>query len=136
MASETATTVKTDRLVKMTFFIKKKDGMSYEDFHKYWSEEHSRIFLSVPIIRRNLVKYSQFHSNSSVDLAKFGVGVTGYDGGANMWATSIKNLLAIFTDEEYLRVVVPDEANFFKRADVAIMVGWEEDKWEDGKLAE
>ncbi|KAI2472821.1 EthD domain-containing protein [Annulohypoxylon bovei var. microspora] len=131
MASATTATSNNNRLVKITFFMKKKDGISHEEFHKYWSEEHSKIFLSVPIIRRNLVKYSQFHSDKSVDLTGFGVNMIGYDGGASMWANSLEELLAIFTDEEYLKTVVPDEEKFFNRADVVTMLGWDEDKWEN-----
>ncbi|KAI1454433.1 EthD domain-containing protein [Annulohypoxylon moriforme] len=135
MASATAvaTAPNSSRLVKITFFIRKKDNLSHEEFHRYWSEEHSKIFLSVPIIRRNIVKYSQFHADNSIDLTKFGVNTVGYDGGASMWANSLEDLLAIFTDEEYLKIVVPDEEKFFNRAEVVTMVGWEEDKWENGK---
>jgi hypothetical protein len=36
-------------------------------------------------------------------------------------------------DEDYLKVVVPDEEKFLKRDEALPMVGWDEDKWVDGK---
>ena len=42
----------------------------------------------------------------------------------------------VFHDEEYLRTVVPDEEKFLKRAEAKMMVGWDEDKWVDGKVVE
>ena len=39
----------------------------------------------------------------------------------------------IFQDEEYLRVVVPDEEGFIKRSEARMMLGHDEDKWVDGK---
>ncbi|OTA62372.1 hypothetical protein K449DRAFT_434034 [Hypoxylon sp. EC38] len=117
--------------VRITFFMKKKNNLSHEEFHKYWSEEHSKIFLSVPIVRRNIIRYSQFHSDNSIDLTKFGVGMVGYDGGATMWANNLDELLAVFIDQDYLRTVVPDEEKFFNRTEVVAMFGWDEDKWEN-----
>ncbi|KAI1416651.1 hypothetical protein F5Y13DRAFT_205493 [Hypoxylon sp. FL1857] len=134
MASAVVPMSSSNRLVRITFFIKKKTDLTSEEFHKYWSEEHSKVFLSVPIVRRNIIKYSQFHSDSSVDLKKFGVIMIGYDGAVSMWANTLDDLLAVFTDEEYLRTVVPDEENFFNRAEVSTMVGWDEDKWEHGRV--
>ncbi|XXG96009.1 hypothetical protein Hte_002286 [Hypoxylon texense] len=130
MASAIRTTTKGNWLVKITFFIKKKDGLSDEEFHKHWSENHAEIFLSVPIARQNIVKYSQFHSDSSVNLAPYGIGMAGFDGGANMWAYSLEDVFAVFKDEEYLRVVRPDEEQFLNSAETVAMLGWEEDKWE------
>ena len=39
----------------------------------------------------------------------------------------------IFQDEEYTRVVLPDEETFLKRHDVKMMIGHDEDKWVGGK---
>ncbi|XDG05820.1 hypothetical protein ABKA04_005435 [Annulohypoxylon sp. FPYF3050] len=98
-----------------------------------WSQEHSKVFLSNPIARRNLVKYSQFHADSPTDLRQFGIGMLSYDGAASMWAKSLEELLEVFNSEEYLKTVVPDEEKFMNRSEIVTMVGWDEDKWENGK---
>jgi hypothetical protein len=42
-------------------------------------------------------------------------------------------VVQVFTNEEYLRIVVPDEEKFLKRSEAEMIVGWEETKWVDGK---
>lgn len=37
-------------------------------------------------------------------------------------------VVQVFQDEEYLRVVVPDEESFLKRTDAKMMVGHDEEK--------
>ncbi|KAI1776765.1 hypothetical protein F4818DRAFT_359052 [Hypoxylon cercidicola] len=130
MASAIETTTESDQLVKVTFFIKKRDDISYEEFHEYWSGPHVELFRSVPIVRQNIVKYSQFHSNESVDLTQYGFTPAGFDGGVNLYARSLEDLLAVFDDEEYLTVVVPNGKTFFKYDEMVVMYGWEEDKWD------
>ena len=39
----------------------------------------------------------------------------------------------MFTNEEYLRVVVPDEQKFAKREEAAMLIGYEVPKWVEGK---
>lgn len=41
----------------------------------------------------------------------------------------------IFQDEEYQRVVIPDEESFLKRSEATMMIGYDEDKWVDGAVA-
>ncbi|XXH05696.1 hypothetical protein Hte_012131 [Hypoxylon texense] len=124
------TRTKSEQLVKITLFIKKRDNLTYEEFHEYWSGPHVEIFHSVPIVRQNIVKYAQFHSNESVDLTQYGLTPAGYDGGVDLWTRSLDDLLAVFNDEEYLNVVVPNGKTFFKYDEMTAMYGWEEVKWD------
>ncbi|CAH0058081.1 unnamed protein product [Clonostachys solani] len=121
------------KLVRITILVRKRDDLSYEEFHKYWSEKHPDIWLSVPIVQEKIVKYSQFHANEAVRSA-YGsaMPLASYDGAAEMWAASMEDLLAVFTNEEYQRIVVPDEQKFLKREEAQMIVGWEEPKWVDG----
>ncbi|KAI6084132.1 hypothetical protein F4821DRAFT_262180 [Hypoxylon rubiginosum] len=129
-ASAIETPTQSDELVQMTLFIKKRDNLTYEEFNSYWSGPHVKIFESVPIVRQNIVKYSQFHSNVSVNLPQLGFTPAGYDGGVNLWARSLEDLEAVFNDEEYLTVVVPNGKTFFKYNEMVAMYGWEEVKWD------
>ncbi|KAH8896081.1 hypothetical protein GQ53DRAFT_819234 [Thozetella sp. PMI_491] len=119
-------------LVRITILVRKRNDVSHEEFHKYWSEEHPNIWLSVPIVQDKIVKYSQFHGNEALKIA-YGSAIpfASYDGAAEMWAASADDL--VFTDVEYLRIVVPDEEKFLKRAEAQMVIGWEELKWVDGK---
>ncbi|KAI2610223.1 uncharacterized protein GGS25DRAFT_521032 [Hypoxylon fragiforme] len=130
-----ASTTGSDGLVKLTVFLKKRDDISHEEFHKYWDNEHAKIFLSVPIVKKNVVKYTQFHANNgaTADITNFGLAMVGYDGVANIWGKSLDDLLAIYNDEEFLRVSAPDGDKFFVQKEIAVMYGWEEDKWDKQK---
>lgn len=39
----------------------------------------------------------------------------------------------VFTNEEYLKIVVPDEQTFLKREEAVMMVGYEVPRWVEGK---
>lgn len=45
--------------VRVLAFIKKVDSVSKEEFSRYWVEEHSKIFMSMAIAKKNLLKYEQ-----------------------------------------------------------------------------
>lgn len=89
----------------------------------------------MPIVREKIVKYSQFHVNDKfrTQMAGSNLPFAAYDGAAEMWAHSYEDLMAVFTDDEYLRVVVPDEEKFLKRHEAVMMLGWEAPKWTEGK---
>ena len=52
--------VRADR-VRLVILINRKEGMSVEDFQKYWRDEHSHLFSSLAIVKENLLKYEQVH---------------------------------------------------------------------------
>ena len=49
---------------------------------------------------------------------------------------AVKTACQVFQDEEYKRVVIPDEESFLKRSEAVMMIGYDEDKWVDGKVYE
>ncbi|RDW64248.1 hypothetical protein BP5796_10750 [Coleophoma crateriformis] len=124
--------------VHLTILIKKLDSLTDEQFHTYWSNEHPKIWGSVPIVQAKIVKYSQFHvdAQTTAGLRAAGLPLAEFDGGVEMWADSVEELMAVFQDEEYLRVVVPDEESFLKRSEAVMMLGNDEVKWDIGKKAE
>lgn len=71
--------------------------------------------------------YRQFHLDTNYEgiiaaqtLAK---SQTRFRGIAIFEATSLDKIFEIFQDEEYLRVVVPDEHNFFDHENAQILAG-------------
>ncbi|KAI1387357.1 uncharacterized protein F4822DRAFT_280046 [Hypoxylon trugodes] len=134
MASSAAPTAAdgTTKLVKLTFLIKKRDDISLEEFHRYWRENHRKLAVSTPIFREKVVRYTQYHSDGSVDLKKIGIGNPGYDGAAIVWARSLEDLIEVFNHEDYLKYLATDEPNFLKRDEIITMFGWDELKLENG----
>jgi len=108
--------LRTDR-IRVVSFVKKKDDLSQEEFHRYWLEEHSKVFSSIAIAKRNLLKYEQMHKDHHVCKALDSLGFLPphWDGLALFEAESFEKFFAIFEDEEYKKIVVPDELKFIDR---------------------
>ncbi|EJD46905.1 hypothetical protein AURDEDRAFT_163966 [Auricularia subglabra TFB-10046 SS5] len=120
------------RLVKLTIFLTRKEGMSKEEFDKYWSKEHAQLFLSTAVARELLVKYVQvYHSDEQLSQALAPmVPVVHWDGAAVFYAKGLEDFAKLFTDPEYLAKVVPDEEKFLERSKSQAMIGYEDVKYE------
>lgn len=134
-----------ERARLMILFYRKK-GMSFEDFDKYWREEHSQVALELPIFKKNILKYEQvrtlapsfflaitFIANTILTLQihvdrdsqkswkKDGHQVTDYDGIVVLEAASEDKIREVFQDKEYLEKLAPNEAEFSERTSFTMM---------------
>ena len=73
-------------MVKVVVLLTKKDGMTGEEFRRYWREVHGPMGERMPGVRR----YVQNHA--ATDGAP-------YDGIAEMWFDSMEAMQAAFTSE-------------------------------------
>ncbi|KAI0330149.1 hypothetical protein GY45DRAFT_1324032 [Cubamyces sp. BRFM 1775] len=110
-----------------------KEGVSMEDFRAHWSGTHARLFLSLMIVRTNILKYEQFYvdAGSSATMAQIAA-VLGREnnstlpaggGVAVLEAETPEKILAIFKDEEFLRVVAPDQESFIDGSSMRVLSG-------------
>jgi uncharacterized protein (TIGR02118 family) len=90
-------------MVKVVAMIKRKSGMSVEDFQRYWLTTHAGIVKRMPGIRR----YVQSHTL----LAGYRKGEPVFDGIAELWFDNTEALRALASTSEYAAVMA-DEANF------------------------
>lgn len=69
----------------------------FSDRLRSWSVEHPKVWLSVKAVQEKIIKYSQFHIDRaySDELAKSGLPMAEYDGGAEMWANSKEELMSV-----------------------------------------
>lgn len=51
--------VVTKKRARMVALMYPKAGLSFEEIDRYWGEEHARIFSSIDIVKKNLIKYEQ-----------------------------------------------------------------------------
>ncbi|KAF7797935.1 hypothetical protein EIP86_009142 [Pleurotus ostreatoroseus] len=123
MSSETAS-IRKDR-VRVVVLMHRKDDISFEDFDRYWLTQHAKIFTSIDIVKKNLLKYEQFHFNLAANqvLASLGIPQTTAAGIAVFEAECFEKIFAIFQDSEYQRVVVPDEMKFIEREKSQLVAG-------------
>ncbi len=86
-----------NQTVHLTILIKKTDSLSSEEFHAYWVNEHPKIWLSVPIVQTNVLKYTQFHVDEKVSggLKAAGLPIAEYDGGVQIWGRNLEELMAV-----------------------------------------
>ena len=77
-------------MVKAIYLIRRKPGMSAEDFHRYWREVHGAIAARIPGMRR----YVQCHT---ID----GGVPADYDGAAEAWFDDLAAVQRAVASPEY-----------------------------------
>ena len=100
-------------MVKVITFIKRKPGMSVEEFQGYWRARHPEAVTRLPGIRR----YVQSHTL----LSAYEHGDPTYDGIAEVWADDTAALRAMTQSEAHPELVA-DEARFIDRASMGVVV--------------
>jgi uncharacterized protein (TIGR02118 family) len=99
-------------MVKFIAGIRRKPGMTSEEFHRYWREVHAPLAQSIPEFFGYVRRYVQSHA-LEVPGGKFaGFDVTGFDGFAEIWFDSLADAEKAFTAPRYLEVIRPDEMKF------------------------
>ena len=46
---------------RLVALIIPKEGLSFEDFDRYWAHEHAKTFASLSIVKQNLLRYEQVY---------------------------------------------------------------------------
>ncbi|KAH7924774.1 hypothetical protein BV22DRAFT_1066126 [Leucogyrophana mollusca] len=108
--------LRTDR-VRITASFKRKEGVSKEAFDEFWLNEHPKLFNSLDIVKKNILKYEQAYSNEVVAKAigEAGLTVSPFDAMAVFEAPSFEALMEVFTSEEYRTVVGVQSVKFFEK---------------------
>ena len=99
-------------MVKLTCLLKRKPGMSVEEFHRHWRDVHGPLIAGLPNLARHVVRYEQ-HPRLEGSQA---VGTAGFDGVAEQWFRSLDDFMAFVGEPDYARHVAPDEERFLDRA--------------------
>ncbi|KAG6919074.1 hypothetical protein DXG01_009327 [Tephrocybe rancida] len=110
-------TIRNDR-VRVLVLMKRKASLTREEFSKYWRKVHAPLFTSLNIVKTNVLRYEQGHTNTKYsDIArdKMGLVIPDFDGVLILDGESFDKVFAVFTSDEYQRVVAPDEEKFVDR---------------------
>jgi len=100
-------------MVKVLTFIKRKPGMSVEDFQQYWLTRHPAVVTRLPGVRR----YVQSHALPT----SYRKGEPAWDGIAEVWADDTDALRAM-TRSPANADVQTDEARFIDRTTMGLIV--------------
>src|ERR1700730_12414052 len=89
-------------MIKLVFSIHRREGMTREEFQRYWREQHA------PLVKRHaealhIRRYVQVHARDT-DLDEALAGIRGsepgfYDDVAELWCESVEQLLAPFSSD-------------------------------------
>jgi uncharacterized protein (TIGR02118 family) len=104
-------------MVKISVLIKRKRGMSLEDFHHYWRYKHGPLALAQQDFICHFTRYVQCHQVAPVTGKK----APDYDGIVELWAESTDEVERGFASSDYKNVIQPDEKNFCDDTNVIVM---------------
>ena len=76
-------------MIKLICFIKRKPGMSIEDFHAYWRGTHGPLVASTKS-GQHAIRYEQNHRT----LSDYERDPDGFDGCTEQWFTSVEDFWA------------------------------------------
>jgi uncharacterized protein (TIGR02118 family) len=92
-------------MIKRFVILRRKSGMSIEEFRNYWKNIHSPLIAKIP----GLIKYVQYHVRSErLDNTDDPI-----DGIAELWFESEESQRKAYNTQEY-QAVVKDEPNLFE----------------------
>jgi uncharacterized protein (TIGR02118 family) len=118
-------------MIKLVFVIRRLDGITREEFQRYWSEEHAQLVKRHAGVLR-VRRYVQTHARDT-DLDDALAGSRGseprqYDGVAELWWDSVDDLVQAATSEEgqtAQQALLEDERRFIDVANSPIWLGEE-----------
>lgn len=91
-------------MYKVTTLLKRRPGMSVEDFQRHWRDEHARLARAAAGLQR----YVQSHTLPQ----GYSKGERAYDGISEMWFASREAYRAAHADASYRFALERDEARF------------------------
>ncbi|KAG6549698.1 hypothetical protein Mapa_008678 [Marchantia paleacea] len=124
--------VKRSVVLKLTLLVKRKEGISFEDFDNHWTNNHGPLLASIPIFKEKLIKYTQVHmSQKHMNIMNGLPMMKGYDGIMEAYAEKMEDFEALFECEEYKSIIMPDEDLFVDRSQCQMFIGYEEMHWDN-----
>ncbi|MFT5415307.1 MAG: hypothetical protein ACI915_001622 [Gammaproteobacteria bacterium] len=110
-------------MIKLAVLLKRKKGMSFEDFDRYWDGPHSELVVGMSEFTRHVRRYSQSHI---IDPTYGGEGMAwtraNFDGIAEVWFDKLSDMVAAFNEPRFAEIVGADDTNFIDPDGVSIMV--------------
>src|SRR3954469_7623955 len=95
-------------VTKLICGVRHKDGMSRDDFHRYWWEVHGPLNRDTPAVRQYFIRYEQTHRLPE-DYARGG---SDLDGVTIEWFRSARDFFGMAVDPESRDVIRTDEVKF------------------------
>lgn len=108
-------------MVKMIITIKRRDGMTHDEFVRYQREVHRPLLMAIPEARRYIRRFVVSYPIPAPDYSG-----PDYDSVVEAWFDSMEDMNALYFSENFLREVDPDHANFMDLSSYGRIVAEEE----------
>ncbi len=108
-------------MVKLIAFLKRREGMTPEEFYDHWENRHAPLIASTEPFSRLVRRYEQHRRAPGPEW----VGTPGYDGVTIQWFDTMADFEAFVTAPEYAEVIAPDEASFLDNGALVWMMATE-----------
>jgi len=127
----------TERYIRISALLYRKEGTTEAEFHRYWSEIHGPLVRDW-FLRYDVVGYRQVHTTVETKalFAGAGSGALSCDGIADVYFKDLATYREAFKDPYYVEKVAPDEARFLNREKTLVTVGYDYVVIEEGKLVD
>jgi len=109
-------------MVKLVACLKRKPGMTSQEFHRYWREVHGPLVKGVPEFFRHVRKYVQGHTVSASAPGFPPASATAYEGVAELWFDSVEAAGKAFAEPRYLEIIRADEKKFLDLPGCSIFI--------------
>lgn len=93
-------------MIKVTILLRRNASYSRDAFITYHRTKHAALFTSLPVVQQTVRRYVQQHA-LPVEIPS--LPAPKYDGVTELWFDDVESFGRCFGDEEYMRVVRPDE---------------------------
>jgi uncharacterized protein (TIGR02118 family) len=112
--------------VKVIAFVRRRPGLTQDEFSTYWREHHAPLVMSSPELSARVRKYVQNHT-----LQAAGDGPAEWDGVMEMGFECLEDLATVYADEARLRIVRADHARFMDTERMVVVATHERLLYED-----
>ncbi len=96
-------------MIKFTILLRRKPGMSHDEFVSYHREHHAPLFSSLPEVKRHVRHYVQCHATGE---QLPGLPDNKIDGTTELWFDDLAGLAGVFQSPNYMESIRPDEEKF------------------------
>ena len=117
-------------MIKMTILLRRKLEMTREEFISYHRKNHAPLFSSLPEVKQYVRRYVQCHATGAT---LPGLPDNHIDGSTELWFDDLQSLAGVFTSENYMRTIRPDEEKFLNLHACEFLVGEEHEVIPDEK---
>jgi uncharacterized protein (TIGR02118 family) len=98
-----------DFMLKVDILSVRRPDLTHEQFVTHWRDVHAKLFSSQPTVKQHVRRYIQ--SRTIADTPD-GVAIANVDGIAQIWFDDMAGFHAVFSSQNYLDVIRPDENQF------------------------